>query len=318
MVLANRRQFLTSGLAVGTGLVAGCLGGDDDARDLSIHTAGEGASHYTKSAPLVELLPEHTEDPPLSATVSTSDGSVANIRNLDNGEIDIGTTVDQIGHLAYNGEVPFEDEIDIRCIMRSEVVAQYYVVRDDSEIETIFDLDGVTMTSGPEGSGTHGQHDTLMDHYGLETDDQYMGYGEGLRALRDGDLDAFFGHHGSDTMNAFATDGDELRVLGWTEDEFDSMQEVFPWTARAEVTPDMLENYEETELAMGTNSFWVTMPEMDDDVVYEMTRAILENPEPIQESNVNSENLETEWAYYDFGVPYHDGSLEYFEEHGLI
>ncbi len=119
-------------------------------------------------------------------------------------------------------------------------------------------------------------------------------------------------------MNAFATDGDELRVLGWTEDEFDSMQEVFPWTARAEVTPDMLENYEETELAMGTNSFWVTMPEMDDDVVYEMTRAILENPEPIQESNVNSENLETEWAYYDFGVPYHDGSLEYFEEHGLI
>ncbi|TYT62577.1 TAXI family TRAP transporter solute-binding subunit [Natrialba swarupiae] len=315
----SRRSFLASGSVVGAGLVAGCLGGDDDSVHLQVDTAAEGASHYNMSAPWVELLPDHSEDPALNATVSSSDGSVANMRALDDGEIDVGTSVDQIGHLAYNGQGPFDgNEIDIRCIMRGELVPQYYVVQADSDIDSIWDLDGRSVTPGPEGGGTTGQHEALMDQYGLETDDVYLSYGEGGRALRDGDVDAWFVFHGSDAINAFATDGDELELLEFDDEAMEGLQEVFPWTVEADVTPDMLENYEETTGVMGTHGYWMTTPEMDDDVVYELCRVVTSNPEPIRDSNVNSEEFGLEFAHYDFGVPYHDAAIEFFEDEGVL
>ncbi|WP_256566945.1 TAXI family TRAP transporter solute-binding subunit [Natrinema gelatinilyticum] len=314
----TRRGYITSGSVIGVGTIAGCLGGGDTV-NLQVHTAAEGASHYNMSAPWVKLLQEHSEDPKLSATVSSSDGSVANMRMLGNGDTDIGTSVDQVAHLAYNGLGPFEgEEVEMRCIMRGEVVAQYYVVRADSDIESIQDLDGKSVSPGPEGGGTTGQHQELMDTYGLETDNTYLTYGEGGRALRDGDVDAWFIFHGADVMNAFATDGDKLRLLEFSDEEFDQLQEVFPWTTEAKVTPEMLENYDNTIRAMGTNGFWMTAPEKDNDVIYELCRTVTQNPEPIREANVNSENFGLEFAHYDFGIPYHDGAVEYFEDEGVL
>lgn len=314
----SRRAFLASTAAGVTGALAGCSG-DSETVQLQIHTAAEGASHYNMSVPLVELLDENSEDPQLSATVSSSDGSVANMRLLREGNTDIGTTVDQVGHLAYNGLGPFEGEaVDCRCIMRGEVVAQYYVVREDSDIESIADLDGRSVTPGPEGGGTTGQHQSLMEQFGLDTDDVYLTYSEGGRALRDGDVDAWFIFHGAPVTNAFATDGEDLRILGFDDQELEQVQEVFPWTAEAQVTPDMLENHDETVQAMGTNSFWMTSPDMDNDVVHELCRVVTQNPEPIRDANVNSQDFGLEFAYYEFGVPYHEGAVEYFEEEGVI
>lgn len=312
----HRRAFLASGAAAGAGLLAGCqdaIGGGETVH-LQIHTAAEGASHYNMSAPLVEMLPEHSEDPQLDATVSTSDGSVANMRMLGHDETDVGTSVDQVAHLASNGEGPFDEEIDIRIMARAEVVAQYYVVREESDIETVSDLDGKTVTAGPAGSGTLGQHEALMEQYGLETEDVHLGYAEGGRALRDGDVDAWFIFHGSQVMNAFATDGDMLRLAEFTDEEMEGLQEAFPWTTETEVTPDMLENYDNTVQAMGTNGFWITTPDTRNDVVHEFCRVVTNNPEPIREANINSRDFGLEYAYYEFGVPYHEGALEYFEE----
>ncbi|MCW8173600.1 hypothetical protein D8S78_23360 [Natrialba swarupiae] len=131
-----------------------------------------------------------------------------------------------------------------------------------------------------------------MDQYGLETDDVYLSYGEGGRALRDGDVDAWFVFHGSDAINAFVTDGDELEPE-FDDEAMEGLQEVFPWTVEADVTPDMLENYEETTGVMGTHGYWMTTPEMDDDVVYELCRVVTSNPEPIRDSNVNSEEFDS-------------------------
>lgn len=316
----HRRAFLTGSVTAGTGLLAGCSGlggGGGDTVRLQIHTAAEGASHYNMSAPLVQLLPENSEDPKLEATVSTSDGSVANMRRLGEGNTDIGTSVDQVAHLASNGQGPFDDEVDIRIVSRAEVVTQFYVVRQDSDIETVSDLDGKSVTAGPAGSGTLGQHQALMEQYGIETENVHLGYSEGGRALRDGDVDAWFIFYGSPVTNAFATDGDRLRFARFTDDEMKGLQEAFPWTTQTQVTPDMLENYDSTIQAMGTNGFWITTPDMDAEVVREFVEVITNNPKPIREANVNSREFGLEYAYYDFGVPYHEGALEYFEEEGV-
>jgi len=314
----SRRAFLASGAAGIAGTLAGCSG-DSETVQLQIHTAAEGASHYNMSVPLVDLLSENSEEPQLSATVSSSDGSVANMRLLGNDNTDIGTSVDQVAHLAYNGIGPFEGEsVDCRCIMRGEVVGQFYVVQEDSDINSIADLDGRSVSPGPEGGGTTGQHESLMEQFGIETEDVYLTYSEGGRALRDGDVDAWFIFYGAPVTNAFATDGEDLRVLGFDDEELEQVQEVFPWTAESEVTPEMLEGHDETVQVMGTNGFWLTTADMDNDIVRELCRVVTQNPEPIRDANVNSEDFGLEFAYYEFGVPYHEGAVEYFEEEGVI
>jgi TRAP transporter TAXI family solute receptor len=300
-------------------MLAGCLGGGGDGVSWQVHTAAEGASHYNMSAPLVELMQDNSEDPSISVTVSSSDGSVANMRMLADGNTDVGTSVDQIAHLAYNGIGPFEGEsVDLRLMARAEVVGQYYVVREGSDINSISDLDGKSVTPGPEGGGTTGQHQSLMEAFGIETNDTYLTYSEGGRALRDGDVDAWFIFHGAPVINAFATDGGNLRVLGFDEEEIGVVQETFPWTTQGEITPDMLQNYDRTAQVMGTNSFWITTPDKDADAVYEFVETATQNPQPIRDANVNSTEFGPEFAHYDFDVPYHEGAVSYFEDEGIV
>jgi len=57
---------------------------------------------------------------------------------------------------------------------------------------------------------------------------------------------------------------------------------------------------------------------MDNDLAYEVTRTACENPAQIQENATNARNFGPEFAYApSIGVPYHPGSLRYYEEKGL-
>ncbi|WP_436933854.1 TAXI family TRAP transporter solute-binding subunit [Halovenus marina] len=314
----SRRSFIASAGIGSVSALAGCLGSSGDTVQLTVSTAAESGSHYVMSAPLVDVLPDNTEDPELQATVSTSDGSVANMRFLHDGEADIGTTVDSIGTFAYNGEAMFEEEKEIRLMARGELVLQYYVVQEDSDIESIADLEGKTITAGPEGSGLSGQHTAYMDHLGLDVENEPMSPTEGGRALRDGVVDAWWINHDSRPVDAFANDGDNLRVVPFSDDNIEAWQEIFPGTVSRELTPDMLENYDTTTQVIGTNSFWACNPSMENDIVYAFVEAVLENSEPIQEANIGSQGLNPEMGYFDIGVPYHDGAVEYFEEEGVV
>lgn len=296
-------------------LIAGCIGdSNDDAHHLQIHTAAEGGDYYNFSAPLVELLAEHSDDPKLEATVSTSDGSIQNIRMLNERETDIGASVDQVLFLADNGAGPFEEEIDLRVIMRASITPQFFVVRDDSDIHSIEDLNGKTVTAGPAGSGTLGQYQQLEDQFDIDAETQNLDHGEGGNALIDGDVDAWWIFFGADVQNIFATQGDDLRILEFSDAELDGISEVFPWTTDVELTPEMLSELDEPKRTMGSNNYWITYPEYDNDVISEFCRVTIEHAEAIREANPASGDFGFDFAFHDAVLPYHDGASQYRDE----
>lgn len=317
----TRRQYLKyTAAGVGSTFLAGCsqLSGSGGATQLGISTAAQGASHYTMSAPIPDLLDEHSNDPELEATVRTSEGSVANMRALGQGTTEIGTAVAPVVFEAYNGTGVFDSEIDLRLLMQGELPPQYHVVRAGSDIETVSDLEGKTVTAGPAGSGLQGPHKTMMEILEIDVEYEYLGYAEGGRALRDGDVDAWWIFHGNPPQNAFAAAGDDLRVLSFTDAELDPVKEEFPFITEYEMSQDMLPGMSSDRTTWASGSFWCATEEtLDADAAEEFVRVVTEQPEAIQEANVNSRNFGTEFAYADIGVPYHEGAEAYFEDAGI-
>ena len=317
----SRRSILKGSCIATGGLLAGCiegLGGGGSSSNLRIKTSSQSGTHYAFSSPVPELLNEHSKNPTLEATVSTSEGSVANMRAVHEENSEMGTSVDTVLWLAYNGTGAFSKELDVRTVMRASIAPLYHVVREGSDIETVQDLEGKTVTAGEAGSGTLGQHQGYMEELGVDVEYQNMSYTEGGRAIRDGDVDAWWIFHSPISQNAFAAAPDSLRVLGFTDSELQTLLEAFPYSDDTELTPDRLQGVDETKQVIGASSYWVTHPDIDTDVIKEFTRVVLENPEAIQEANQNSSRFGSDFAYFDLGVPYHEGAMEYFEEAGIV
>lgn len=317
----TRRQYIKyTAAGVGSSLVAGCSGlTGSGATQVGISTAAQGASHYTMSAPIPDILNEHSSDPELQATVRTSEGSVANMRSLGQGTTEIGTAVAPVAFEAYNGTGVFDSQIDLKLLMQGELPPQYHVVRADSGIESVSDLEGKTVTAGPAGSGLQGPHKTMMELLDINVEYEYLGYAEGGRALRNGDVDAWWIFHGNPPQNAFATAGEDLRVLSFTDAELETIKSEFPFITEYEMAQDMLPGMSSARTTWASGSFWcATSDTLSADVAEEFVRVVSEHPEPIREANVNSREFGVEFAYADIGVPYHEGAQTYFQDAGVL
>lgn len=317
----TRRRYLTStAVGIGSVLVAGCseLQESGGATQLGISTASQGASHYTMSAPIPDILSEHSGDPKLQATVRTSEGSMANMRAISDGSTSIGTAVAPVAYEAYNGTGNFDSKIDVQLLMQGELVPQYHVVRADSGIESVSDLEGKTVTAGPAGSGLQGPHKTMMEILEINVEYEYLGYAEGGRALRDGDVDAWWIFHGNPPQNAFSAAGKDLRVLSFSDSELAAIKEEFSFISKYKMAKDMLPGMSGTRTTWASGSFWVaTSTTISADVAEEFVRVVTNHPKPIQEANVNSREFGPEFAYSDIGVSYHDGAMTYFKDAGI-
>jgi TRAP transporter TAXI family solute receptor len=334
----QRRAFIkTAAGASATGLIAGFAGcsgqdtsnqmGDEsdgngggaDPTRLGISTASQGASHYNMSSPIPDLLEEHSGDPPLRATVRTSEGSVANMRKVGQMTTEIGTAVAPVAFQAANGAGSFDEELDVELLMQGESVPQYHVVREDSDITSVMDLEGKTVTAGPSGSGLLGPHRTMMDLLDINVEYEFLGYSEGGRALLDGDVDAWWIFHGSPPRNVFSSAPDKLKVLEFSEDELQPILDEFPFISKYQMADDMLPGMEAERLTWTAGSFWTTNPDaMSADAAREFVEVVCEHPGPIQEANINSRNFGPEFAYSDIGIPYHEGAEQYFSDKGVI
>lgn len=199
---------------------AGCAGKDEN--KLRIGTGGTWGSYYAYGTNLASAVEEQTD---YKLDVRETAGSAANLRLLSEGYLDFALVQSDTMAAAIAGEGQFKNEGALKGFHSVTGLYQesvQIIVAADSDIKTVSDLKGKTVSLGEEDSGTVRNALDLLDIYGLNTSKikaEYNSYENAALALQDGKIDAFFVTAGAPTTAVTTlAESQDIRVLSLSEE----------------------------------------------------------------------------------------------------
>ena len=181
----RRRAFLTAALA---GALTAACATSGPTRSLTI-AAGEAGGFYLAFGRLLAAQINATQSW-LRCTAVETTASVANIDLLRAGKADLALVLADTARAASSGQSPFTSTIDLRAIGRVYENYLQLVVRNDSTIRTVSDLDGRPVSLGATGSGASLTGDRIVAAAGITPRLQHLPLADAVSALAAGSIDA--------------------------------------------------------------------------------------------------------------------------------
>lgn len=303
-------------------LCMACIAGASAAtKFITIGTAGTSGALYPMGVAMAQTITDHIEN--MSATGEATAASIQNLRDLHEGNSELGISQSEVAYYAYNGQMDYEGNAftDIRALYSTIYNFLQVFVPADSDITSIADLKGKTVSMGSAGSGGEMAARALLSAYGLDYSTvkaQFMGESDGASALKDGAIDAMIATHplGSAALTELTTSMD-ARLLDISESNFYDVYPLYtPYTVPAGtyrgVDVDVV--IPRSRIIMCTS----TESGLTDDEVYEIVKAVWDNRE---EWAGCAKSVETqaviETALEEIAIPLHPGAIRYFEEIGV-
>ena len=251
-------------------------------------------------------------------------------------EIDFFSTVPSLVNLMANQARMYESVEDapeaasqLRSILGFKAGAYHPVTLAGSGIETWEDLKGKTIFTGPPAGSASATSEALIKiitayEAGTDYEAVRLSWGEGYAALADQKIDMMVrpAEIGSSKIEQFGLSG-EFRILSIPEDVIGSeeMQALFGRPGRGmlqfegDVYNGQLTGGEIT--ALGFTQFIGTHEGVDDDVVYNATKAFWENLDEVHATAFFLKEVTPETAFTSVNVPLHPGAARYYDEVGI-
>lgn len=181
----KRRTLFKATLA---GLLTAACTSPGPARSLTI-AAGEPGGFYLAFGRLLADQINATQ-PWLHCTAIETTASVANIDLLRGGKADLALVLADTARAASSGQSPFTARVDLRALGRVYENYMQLVVRNDSPIRNVSDLDGRPMSLGATGSGAALTGDRIVAAAGVSPRVQHLPLADAVSALSTGAIDA--------------------------------------------------------------------------------------------------------------------------------
>lgn len=268
-----------------------------------------------------------TNETTIRATAQTTTGGGQNIQLLANKEIEMAIADNQIMKQAFNGEESFDGKAvkEIRAICNIYPTYFQQLVHVDSNISTMADLKGKRLVVGGPGSGTENATRMVYDAHGYDyvngTDivPEYLGIASGAEKMQNKQTDGMtsitpypFASFTELTMTGhgklISLDAKAIEIL--TSGDTPYMPGIIPAGAYKNQDSDIETVMMQTAL--------ITREDMDEDVIYELTKMIFDNLDYLVQQNNAFKDLTLENAAQGITIPLHPGAERYFKEKGVL
>lgn len=312
---------LIGALAIGTAAIGtATIGTAAQATELSIATGGTGGVYFPFGGGVAEIINRHVEG--VTATAEVTGASVENVNLVATFESDMGLTLADTVFAAFHGTGPFADAPfpEARTMIGIYPNAVQIVTLADSGIHSLQDLRGQRVSVGAPGSGTEVSARTILAANGITDDDftpERLNFVETADALRDGDIAAGFWSVGPPTssiMNLAATRA--IRIIPLSEEEIANAIAAEPTFAPYTLPAGTYEGVDEDVPTISTPNVIVVHAEMDEDLVYNIVKAIFENVDELIAIHPAANDTTVEFTLTSSPIPLHPGTIRYLEEIG--
>lgn len=306
------------------GLLAGC-GGTKSADQkapakqfVNIATGGTAGVYYPLGGAIAEILNKNV--PGMNATAQSTGASVANINLLKDKKVELALVQNDTAYYAFNGTEMFKDKkvAGIRGISTLYNETIQIVVREDSPIKSIADLKGKKVAVGSIGSGTEANARQILEVHGITYNDltpQYLSFGEAANGLKDGNVDAAFVTAGYPTAAiqdiAFQN---KVRLIPIDSAKADALIQKYPFYAKQIVKANAYPGQTADIPTVAVKAMLVVPEGLDNDLVYNITKAIYSNIDRLKAAHKLGESITKETAAEGMPIPLHPGAEKFFKE----
>ena len=299
-------------------LVAACSPNDPPGGEgrLSIATGGAGGVYQVYGGGLADLLSDELPDSP--TTAETTSASVDNLLLVANGDSDVAFSLGDSAIDAVEGSESFGEPKPLRALATIYPNITQVVVMADSDIETIEDMEGRTISVGSPGSGTEVIALRLLEVAGVEgLSKRQLGVGESVQALRDGSIEGFFWSGGVPTgaVTDLATT-DDIRILDLGEYLAPMRDRFGEAYMEAEVEEGGYEGVAATP-TIGVPNVLMVNQDMDDDLAFSITEALYAGKDRLATVVPAAESLDPAEGREKVGpIELHPGAERFYSEQG--
>ncbi|GAA6208837.1 TAXI family TRAP transporter solute-binding subunit [Cognatishimia sp. WU-CL00825] len=297
---------------------------------VNIGTAGIGGGYYPTGGFICNVLNKSrkAQGHNVRCTVESTGGSVANLRSIQAGEMDVAIAQADWQYHSYRGTSKFEGNganDKLRFLFSLHVDTAHLVSRADLGLKEFSDLEGKVVNVGNAGSGTEATMNFALSRYGSDVDSHFgqatrLTSREQAQALCDGKIDAFFYTTGVTASSITeATNTCDASVLNWNDATIDAMIEEFPYYGRSVIPNGTYRGQTEELTTWGLPATLVASADADEDVIYNLVKSVFDNFEDFKAQSTLYVAISREGSVVNGrSVPFHPGAERYFREVGLI
>ena len=261
----------------------------------------------------------------IRCSAPSTGGSTYNIGQISEGELDFGVAQSDWQYHASNCS---SDKVTcykkLRAVFSVHPEPFQIIVGKNSGIESWKDLNGKRVNIGNPGSGQRGTMETLMAAHKTSASDfaqaTELTSSEQSKALCDGKIDAYGYTVGVPNAGvSVATDGCGAKIINLDSTVEKNLVNQFPYYAFATIPKGTYSTSDQDVTTFGVMATFVTTEDTDDDLVYEVVRAVFENIEDFRLLHPAFRNLDPARMIQDgLSAPLHDGAVRYYKEKGLM
>lgn len=294
---------------------------------ISIGTGAITGVYYPAGGAICRLLNRGRKDHGIRCSVESTGGSVSNLNAVRNGAIDFGIVQSDWQYHAYNGTGFFSDQKpfrELRSVFSLYTETFTIAALEKSNIRTVDDLLGKRVNFGPQGSGMYATMEVLMGVKGWTKQSfsavNYLQPSEQPKALCDGKIDVMI--YASGNPNGVlqeATQSCKVRIIPIDRETIDKLIQTNSFYVKAVVPGGMYAGNPNNVETFGVKASLVTSEKTPIDVVYNITKATIENFDNFKTLHPVFSSLKKEEMVRDGNsAPIHPGALKYFKEVKLL
>ncbi len=295
---------------------------------ITIGTGGITGVYYPTGGAIAKIVNDRADEFGIKATAEATGASIFNINAVKGGNLDFGIAQADSQYLAYNGKGEWENApiAELRSVFSLAPEMITFVVAEDSGIKSIDGVKGKTINIGNPGSGNRQNAIDIFNALGINYEKDFkaesLKAADAPRMLQDGRIDGFFytvGHPNGNIKEATAGMR-KARIIPIPE--IKALFDVAPYYSMDSI--DMAQYPEATNASegkiptVGMKATLITSANVDEVVVYNLTKAVFENLEELRTLHPALANLTKEGMLEGLSAPLHKGAERYYKEVGLI
>ena len=286
---------------------------------LTMGTGGEQGTYYAFGGVLGTVIGQQSG---ISINVVSTGGSKDNLVSMDGGLYQLATVQSDVMAYAYGGTNTFADS---GALTSFRVVGGLYaetvqIVTTNPELTSVSDLKGKSVCVGDVGSGTYYNTIDILNAYDMTIDDitpVYQSFGDSTESVKDGKIDAAVITAGAPTtaVTELST-SKQVYLISIDDEHMQKLLDSCPYYAPLTISADTYDMAEDA-VTVTVKATLVCSADLDEDVVYAITKIIFDGKDDITAMHAKGEELDFAFATEGIAVPFHAGAAKYFAEQGI-
>jgi uncharacterized protein len=321
--LSRRLKAILLGAALALGPAAGARA---EPFRLNIWTGGVTGVYYQIGAAICRLLQDHPPRRPIACTTAGSAGSVGNLIQMRTGEVPLALAQADSLHDAVTGTGGFANigrDSQVRALFSLVTETLLVLTRREDWVPKLLELKGRRVNIGAPASGSEVTFRQLLAERGFTAAEfvELSDIKASLQAvaLCDGEVDAiaFMAANPVPVMQE-ATHLCDTRFVPLDQEFTRAMVDRHPFYVPGMIPGGLYPNNPDPTPTIGVRATLVAPASTPDDVIYEVTRTVLDNLAELRTLHLAFATIEAkEILGYCVFAPIHPGAQRYFKERGL-